>query len=73
MTPGAQIRCKSGSHNQENSDMWIMSLTRRWLAVLVAVCCLAAGCNSLKDTWNSRGVPQQWEPDNAASNGDKNP
>lgn len=52
--------------------MRIMSLTRRSLAVLIALCCLAAGCNSLKDAWNSRGVPQQWEPDDATSNGDEN-
>jgi hypothetical protein len=53
--------------------MRTMSLTRRWFAVLIAICCLAVGCNSLKDTWNSRGVPQQWEPDGATGDGDENP
>ncbi|MFO1092063.1 MAG: hypothetical protein U0992_01965 [Planctomycetaceae bacterium] len=53
--------------------MRTMSFTRRWLAILLATCCVAAGCNSLKDTWNSRGVPQQWEPDDTAGSGDENP
>lgn len=43
--------------------MRIMPATRKWLAILIALSCLASGCNSLKDAWSSRGVPQQWEPD----------
>lgn len=41
------------------------------LAVLV-LCCLACGCNTVKDAWNTRGVPKQWEPDVSQSHGEKN-
>jgi len=47
--------------------MRIMSHTRAVLIVLIAMCCLIAGCNSFKDAWNTRGVPQQWEPDGAGN------
>lgn len=47
--------------------MRIMSPKRAVLAVLLAICCLAGGCNSVKDAWNTRGVPRQWEPDGAGA------
>jgi hypothetical protein len=53
------------------SDMRIMSFRRQWLAILIAISCLAAGCNALKDRWSSRGVPAQWEPGDAT--GDESP
>lgn len=34
---------------------------RLWLA-LVALAATFSGCNSLKDAWDSRGIPQQSEP-----------
>lgn len=32
------------------------------VVALAAVATAASGCNSLKDTWNNRGIPRQSEP-----------
>lgn len=37
-------------------------LTTTILFALLLVC-LASGCNSVRDAWNTRGMPPQSEPD----------
>jgi hypothetical protein len=40
---------------------------RHYLLLLAIATTVTAicGCNSLKQTWDRRGVPAQWEPDSA--------
>ena len=58
------------SQIQENADMRIVSPRWRWIAAVLLFCGIVGGCNSLKDSWSSRGLPQQWEPENGGQEGD---